>query len=256
MAAAIADNGRQNTGEGFQGLLTPNAKPPPKMSDKEWKDNLETAAKEGKVEEIDNLWKKKPNRTGTIRNMKSMEADETIDSALLNAIDVAIQYGKVTALKSLIKLKSTLLAQKDKESEETALHRAVETENRLVVQELLLHSQIVKTIDARDRNGRTALHKAAIRGRQGIMEDLLANRAEIDAPDNAHITPLHAAVLWGPASKDATVTFLIENGAEGNTRDQYGKPLITTHFTSRIKMKGPARGICPGIRVIVTDVLR
>ncbi len=187
-----------------------------KITDKEWKDRLQRAAREGTEIDVARVWRMRTAADG-VKSPKARE--EMIEAALLDAIFGAIECDRDTLITPLIKCKSTIVARRHGRLEQTALHAAVKRGYTPVIKELLLHSQIIKAIDSGDRQGRTALHEAAKLGRLDIIRDLLANRADINAPDDEYTTPLHTAVLWG---HESILEFLIKNGAEVNTRNQYG----------------------------------
>ncbi len=211
-----------------------------KITDKEWKDRLQRAAREGTEGDVVKVWRMRAGADGA-KGAKSRE--EMMNDALLDAIFEAIQCDRHIIITPLIKCRSTIAARTHGPLEQTALHAAVkkgsgpaqdgsspsERESSPVIKELLLHSQIIKAIDTGDIYGSTALHEAAKLGELGIIKDLFANRADINAPDHQYITPLHAAVLGG---HESALDFLIKNGAEVNTRDQDGKPLTYQQFYS------------------------
>lgn len=82
-----------------------------------------------------------------------------------------------------------------------------------------------------DRAGRTPLHYAALEGNREEVLRLLAEGAEIDAPDKQGFVPLHfAAQEYHP---DA-VRALIEGGASVDSVNVFGNtPLWTAVFNSK-----------------------
>lgn len=50
---------------------------------------------------------------------------------------------------------------------------------------------------AKDSQGRTPLHRAALEGQQIVMRQLLDSGADVDAPDKNGLTPLHVAAALG-----------------------------------------------------------
>lgn len=180
--------------------------------------NIRSAIDRGDQQAIERSWKyAKDHRHG------HFQASGSIESTLFEAILKAIDMGRVDGLKWLIKCDTKILAIHDG-ANGTVLHRAVEKGNEDIVILLLGHSRIIKGIDAKDGNGRTALHKAAYQDQQlGILRHLLASRAEIDTFDQEHITPLHLAVLQHQPHEEQVVNFLIEYGAMVNTRDNSGE---------------------------------
>ncbi len=81
-------------------------------------------------------------------------------------------------------------------------------------------------IDARDKDGMTALHYAAINGNQGLVELLISEGIDINAKTNIGITPLHLAVIHGTSNIQdigyiEIIELLLSAGADINARDQY-----------------------------------
>lgn len=71
-------------------------------------------------------------------------------------------------------------------------------------------------VDARDKQGHTALHAAAAEGKIESARLLLANKANINAQDRFGMTPLMYAVQ---ANNAPTVLFLLKQGADKTLRD-------------------------------------
>ncbi|KAL6080674.1 Poly [ADP-ribose] polymerase tankyrase-2 [Balamuthia mandrillaris] len=76
----------------------------------------------------------------------------------------------------------------------------------------------VTHVNAKDAQGKTALHEAARWGHTNVIEFLLDNKAELEARTNEGSTPLHLAAMNG---KDDAVRFLISKGADINCVDNY-----------------------------------
>lgn len=77
---------------------------------------------------------------------------------------------------------------------------------------------------AGDSHGRTALHAAAISARRTVVELLVANGADVDAPDTEAVRPLHLVVEQPYRLQDslAIMRLLVKNGADVNAG--YGGP--------------------------------
>lgn len=73
--------------------------------------------------------------------------------------------------------------------------------------------------EARDGNGRTALHWAAIGGSEQALELLLARGADVDARAQLGMTPLHWAALAGKAG---AADLLLRRGADVRSQNVYG----------------------------------
>jgi uncharacterized protein len=85
--------------------------------------------------------------------------------------------------------------------------------------------------DLRDRQGRTPLHAAALRGDLSEVRKLIASGADPGAGDADGFTPLHLAAQ--ELHVDAAAA-LLEAGADVNRRNRFGNgPLFVAVFNSR-----------------------
>ncbi len=75
------------------------------------------------------------------------------------------------------------------------------------------------TVEARDAQGRTRLHAAAVEGRRDEAGALIAGGADINARDNAGSAPLHLAAGFG---QRAVVELLLTMGADVDARNATG----------------------------------
>ena len=83
-----------------------------------------------------------------------------------------------------------------------------------------LLKQDPKLINARDSDGKTALHWAALYGQTKVMELLLANKADVNSLDEDGFTPLHWAATFNQSD---AVKLLLANKANMNLKVQkYG----------------------------------
>ncbi|MFZ0915507.1 MAG: ankyrin repeat domain-containing protein [Candidatus Udaeobacter sp.] len=83
-----------------------------------------------------------------------------------------------------------------------------------------LLKQDPKLINARDGDGKTALHWAALYGQTKVMELLLANKADVNSLDEDGFTPLHWAATFNQSD---AVKLLLANKANMNLKVQkYG----------------------------------
>jgi ankyrin repeat protein/L-ascorbate metabolism protein UlaG (beta-lactamase superfamily) len=83
-------------------------------------------------------------------------------------------------------------------------------------------------INAKDKEGETALHKAAAAGHIAIVEYLLAQGADVDARNNDNQNPLLHAAYYGKAP---VVKLLLDKGADFKQPDRYGRTIL--HYPVR-----------------------
>ena len=94
--------------------------------------------------------------------------------------------------------------------------------------ELLAHHAPKVEVDARARDGVTALHCAATEGRRAVCEVLLARGADLEAiTTNDSWTPLLCAVTGGQIGAAKT---LVEHGADVNASSKIGETVL--HFAA------------------------
>ena len=75
-------------------------------------------------------------------------------------------------------------------------------------------------MDARDGDGATPLHNAALSGQRDVAALLLDRGANREARDNENgATPLYHAAAWG---RTAMVELLLARGADRNARTRSG----------------------------------
>ncbi|MGH7982835.1 MAG: ankyrin repeat domain-containing protein [Candidatus Udaeobacter sp.] len=72
-----------------------------------------------------------------------------------------------------------------------------------------------KLVNARDTDGRTPLHWAALYGQTKVMELLLADKADVNSLDGDGFTPLHWAATF---NKRGAVELLLANKADTNIK--------------------------------------
>ena len=77
----------------------------------------------------------------------------------------------------------------------------------------------VQAIDEQNSEGKTALHCAALAGRDEVVTVLLDRGAQTDLQDNSKRTALHCAALAG---SDEVVTVLLDRGAQVDVLDDNG----------------------------------
>ena len=100
--------------------------------------------------------------------------------------------------------------------EETALHKAAAKGHQDIVQVLLSKEA---SLEANNSFGRTPLHHAAWSGHTSIVELLLTKGASIEAKDKDGWTPLHQSAWGGHTS---TAELLLSKGASLDAQDKGG----------------------------------
>ena len=132
--------------------------------------------------------------------------DEHSDAALLG---MAVYHGSVEVTKLLLDR-----GEVDVNAGDLWLHHAVNGGNRNVV-ELLIAAGV--SLRLTHWHGRTALHAAASKPSQEVLEVLLEHGADLEEADDFHWTPLHFALFGDPGDDriDMALT-LIARGAPVN----------------------------------------
>jgi ankyrin repeat protein len=134
-------------------------------------------------------------------------------------IHEAVQGGDIEKIKVLLRDNPALINSTDEAFGRTPLITAVDFGKKDVARALLASKA---DVDARDRNGWTALHHAADGGWGDLAELLLLNKADLNARTTKGPTP----VFVGDAGVDADGHFVIKrravNKADGNTEATAG----------------------------------
>lgn len=100
--------------------------------------------------------------------------------------------------------------------------------NFAAVQQLL---QAGADANSLDRDGRTALHQAALDNQKAICLELLQHHANIDAQDLMGFAPLHLAAQEYAVE---AAQLLVNKGAKIDIKNKYGNtPLFTAVFHSK-----------------------
>lgn len=90
----------------------------------------------------------------------------------------------------------------------------------------------------RSRDGDSLLHLACWQKQQALVEWLLAEGADINAPGWLARTPLHYAVHEGDERSAALVRLLLQHGARQDLRDSLGHSVADW---ARVEMHGEAQ---------------
>jgi len=155
-----------------------------------------------------------------------LDAGSTVDTADCNGKPLLHNTISLGSEKSFIQ---TVLA---KESAAETRRRPVhmkEPASLMEVFRFLLGKGV--NIEAKDNDGRTLLHLAAIERKLDILQLLLQSGAKIDAKDNDGKTPLHCAGRYGSASE--IIDELVKNGAKLNERDDDGNTPLHSAVMSK-----------------------
>uniref|UniRef100_A0A8C3AES2 Ankyrin repeat domain 52a n=1 Tax=Cyclopterus lumpus TaxID=8103 RepID=A0A8C3AES2_CYCLU len=99
-------------------------------------------------------------------------------------------------------------------ADQPPLVQAIFNRNAEEVQ-LLLHKK--EDVNALDQEHRTPLHAAACVGDVHILDLLIESGATVNAKDHVWLTPLHRAA----ASRNEVIGLLLRRGAEANARDKF-----------------------------------
>jgi hypothetical protein len=132
----------------------------------------------------------------------------------------AAMRGDTQTVLDLVELADTNINELDDESM-SALHRAAAYEETKIIQILLKDKRTDPLIT--NKRGGTALHQATVSGAEASVRELLKNetiKKSIDFPNMWGETALILAATRG----DSQIAFtLLQNGADKNVRDQWGK---------------------------------
>jgi ankyrin repeat protein len=106
---------------------------------------------------------------------------------------------------------------------QTLLHLAARYGHDTAVAMLLNSQDVDIDVNARDSEGKSALHRAVATGNIDIVSALLIAGAHVDMPDEAGLTPLHIAAS---GSSGDVVNELLSYGADINDRDNHGRTAL------------------------------
>ena len=108
----------------------------------------------------------------------------------------------------------------------------------------LANSKGIECLEARDDNGTTPLHLAALSGNKEIVEFLLNNNVNINPLDQGGMTPLYGAALGGDTE---IINILLKNGADKNIINEYGETVLDYALTHAYPQNIFVTGSCDNI---------
>jgi ankyrin repeat domain-containing protein 50 len=135
-----------------------------------------------------------------------------------STIGTPLYYASDMGLQTVVQLLLDHNAEVDAKDEDgqTALHKAALNGHETVVRLLLDHNA---EVDVKDEGGRTALHGAAFNGHEVVVRLLLDHQAEVDAKSENGRTTLHRAAFNG---YETMVRLLLDHQAEVNAKSEDG----------------------------------
>jgi ankyrin repeat protein len=150
--------------------------------------------------------------------------------AFCTTIQDAAAAGDVATLRSMLETNPALASAREVDGM-TALHVAALYGHKEVVEVLLaFHADV----GAEDKNGDTALHLAAAKGRQEVVAPLLRHHADLNAKDVRGATPLHVAVFY---KQNEMARLLVASRADVQAADENGDtPLHMAAETGSVEL--------------------
>ncbi|TVY37053.1 Serine/threonine-protein phosphatase 6 regulatory ankyrin repeat subunit B [Lachnellula subtilissima] len=152
-----------------------------------------------------------------VASLNENAQEDRVRSELLT---LALQLRSSAAIE-LVKKKTQAYCHLDLEDLKEAFFRAIQYDQKEVIEELLTDHRLSPIAGFRTYN-RTALHLAAETDSTNAIVLLLNLGAEVDARDELGLTPLHYAAAQ-KSSDEHTISLLIDNGASTTVGDQNGR---------------------------------
>lgn len=140
----------------------------------------------------------------------------------------AARQGELEKAKALLKDEPGLIFSNDNTGR-TPLSWAASNGHTGMVELLLAYKA---EVNVKTTEGYTPLYWAAASGHKEVVELLLAHHADVNTKDKNGWTPLHMAAMFG---RRAVVESLLANGADSNARDNAGETSLHTAISNREK---------------------
>jgi ankyrin repeat protein len=148
---------------------------------------------------------------------------------------MACEYGEIDVMKVLLQHVGPEALQETDDKGRTAIHFAAYRGHEDIVTFLLGQGA---QANSRDKSGTTLLMSACGEGQTGVVKLLLQHVGlqALQETDEHGLTALHYAAMWGHGE---TVTFLLGQGAQANSRDEGGMtPFMSACANGVVEMLG------------------
>ena len=154
----------------------------------------------------------------------NVTCDDLLEKIPGISIVLAAREGSLAMVSHLLTNGINVHDERDKEGN-TALHKAAERGHDEIVYVLLKHNC---KVEYHNRRRETPLHKAAQMGHLNIVEILIDQKANVNATDRYDICPIHQAAKKG---HDKVIELLIDHGAYIDAKDKNQE--IPLHHAAR-----------------------
>ena len=155
---------------------------------------------------------KKPNKELVkylLENKEIKQNLEAKDKAGWTPLHRAVFVGNLEILEELINQGADINSENN--YKQTVLHiSSSENPNKELIKYLLENKEIKQNLEAKDKDGCTALHRAAFAGNLEILEELIIQGADVNAENNDKQTVLHLALVSNKPNIDL-VKYLLED---------------------------------------------
>ena len=154
----------------------------------------------------------------------SITCDHLLEKIPGISITLAAREGSLAMVNYFLANGTIIHDERDKEGN-TALHKAAERGHDEIVDVILKHD---RKVEYHNRRKETPLHKATQMGHLNIVEILILQKANVNATDRYDICPIHQAAKKG---HDKVIELLIDHGAFVDAKDKNQE--IPLHHAAR-----------------------